>query len=94
MNLRNKFNIVFSTAFFSAYAFSAHAAGGLEKATAVLKNLQSELTIIIPIAAAILLLCLGIGYAGRFVDKDTFVRWGIGIIIGGSAVQITAMFFN
>lgn len=93
MNLKSKFNIAFSTAIFSAYAFSAHA-GGLEKAKSVLETLKTELTSIIPIAAAVLLLCLGIGYAGRFVEKDTFVRWAIGIIIGGSAVQITAMFFN
>ncbi len=93
MNLKNKFNTAFSALLISTYAFSAHAAG-LEKAKSVLETVKQELTTIIPIAAAILLLCLGIGYAGRFVEKDTFVRWAIGIIIGGSAVQITAMFFS
>lgn len=93
MNLRNKFNIAFSTAIFSAYAFSAHA-GGLEKAKTVLETLKTELTTIIPIAATVLLLCLAVGYAGRFVEKDTFVRWAIGIIIGGSAAQITTMFWS
>lgn len=93
MNLKSKINTALSTLMISTYAFSAQAAG-LEKAKTVLQTLQEELTTIIPIAAAILLLCLGIGYAGRFVGKDTFVRWAIGIIIGGSAVQITALLFT
>lgn len=69
-------------------------AQGLAKAKTVLEQFQSELTTIIPIAAAVILLCLAIGYAGRFIEKDTFVRWGIGVIVGGSAVQITALFFS
>jgi hypothetical protein len=93
MIIKNKFNTTFSTLLISTCAFSAHAAG-LEKAKSVLESLQKELTSIIPIAAAVLLLCLAMGYAGRFVEKDTFVRWAIGIIIGGSATQIVAMFFN
>lgn len=69
-------------------------AQGLEKARGVLETLQQELTTIVPIAAAVILLCLGIAYAGRFIEKDTFVRWSIGVIIAGSAVQITAMLFT
>ena len=49
---------------------------------------------IIPIVAIIALVALGIGYATKFVEKDTFVRWAIGIIIAGSAAQITALFFS
>ena len=69
-------------------------AQGLEKARGILETVQQELTTIIPIAAAVILLCLAIGYAGRFLEKDTFVRWAIGVIIAGSAVQITAMLFT
>lgn len=69
-------------------------AQGLQKARGILETLQQELTTIIPIAAAVILLLLGIAYAGRFIEKDTFVRWCIGVIIAGSAVQITAMLFN
>jgi len=79
------------TAFFAASPVSAQ---GLEKARSILETVQQELTTIIPIAAAVILLCLAIGYAGRFLEKDTFVRWAIGVIIGGSAVQITAMLFT
>lgn len=78
----------------TALASTSASAQGLSKAKTVLETFQSELTTIIPIAAAVILLCLAIGYAGKFIEKDTFVRWAVGVIIGGSAVQITALFFS
>jgi len=72
----------------------AMAAGGLSKAKGVMEEFKVELTDIIPTIAVIALLALGIGYATKFVEKDTFVRWGIGIIIAGSAAQLTALFFT
>lgn len=69
-------------------------AQGLTKAKSALETFQSELTTIIPIAAAVILLALGIGYAGKFIEKDTFVRWAVGVMIAGSVVQITALFFS
>ncbi|EJF97367.1 hypothetical protein ME9_00183, partial [Bartonella taylorii 8TBB] len=48
---------------------------------------------IIPIAAAVILLCLAIGYAGRYIGRDTFVRWAIGVVIAGSATELTTMLF-
>lgn len=68
--------------------------GGLNKAKGVMESFKTELTDIIPTIAVIALLALGIGYATKFVEKDTFVRWGIGIIIAGSAAQLTALFFT
>ncbi|MBB4075778.1 hypothetical protein GGR08_000059 [Bartonella fuyuanensis] len=60
-----------------------------------LKALQEDLTKnIIPIAAAVILLCLAIGYAGRYIEKDTFIRWALGVIIAGSATQLTALLFT
>ncbi|WP_034456146.1 TrbC/VirB2 family protein, partial [Bartonella elizabethae] len=47
-----------------------------------------------PIAAAIILLCLAIGYAGRYIGKDTFVRWAVGVVIAGSATQLVTMLFK
>lgn len=67
---------------------------GLAKAKGVLEVFRTELTAIIPTVAIIALLALGIGYATKFVEKDTFVRWAIGIIIAGSAAQLTALFFT
>ena len=69
-------------------------ADGLDKAKDILENFQDELLTIIPIIAVISLILLAIGYATKFVEKDTFVRWAIGVIIAGSAAQITAMFFS
>ncbi|TXG97374.1 MAG: conjugal transfer protein [Nevskiaceae bacterium] len=68
--------------------------GGLAKAKGVMETFKTELTAIIPTIAVIALLALGIGYATKFVEKDTFVRWAIGIIIAGSAAQLTALFFT
>lgn len=68
--------------------------GGLSKGKSVLEDFKSELTTIIPVIAIIALMLLGIGYASKFVEKETFGRWGIGIIVAGSAAQITAMFFS
>lgn len=68
--------------------------GGLAKAKGVMESFKVELTDIIPTIAVIALLALGIGYATKFVEKDTFVRWAIGIIIAGSAAQLTALFFT
>ncbi|WP_375695610.1 VirB2 family type IV secretion system major pilin TrwL, partial [Bartonella sp. AC66GZZY] len=59
-----------------------------------LTALQTDLKTLIPIAAAVILLCLAIGYAGRYIEKDTFVRWGIGVVIAGSAAELVKMLFG
>ncbi|WP_375651701.1 VirB2 family type IV secretion system major pilin TrwL [Bartonella sp. LB28NMGDW] len=66
----------------------------LTKAETALQDLQKDLKVIIPIAAAVILLCLAIGYAGRYIGKDTFVRWAIGVVIAGSATQLVTMLFR
>ncbi|WP_375650573.1 VirB2 family type IV secretion system major pilin TrwL [Bartonella sp. OT172YNZD] len=72
----------------------AQAATGLKNADTALKALQTDLKMIIPIAAAVILLCLAIGYAGRYIGKDTFVRWAIGVVIAGSAAELANMLFK
>ncbi|WP_455476221.1 VirB2 family type IV secretion system major pilin TrwL [Bartonella sp. B17] len=67
---------------------------GLGKAKSVLEKLKGELDTIIPIAAAVILLCLAISYAGRFIEKDTFLRWSIGVIIAGSAIELANLLFK
>ncbi|WP_375670737.1 VirB2 family type IV secretion system major pilin TrwL [Bartonella sp. SD1336NMGDW] len=74
----------------SAYA----AASVLKNAETALTGLQTDLKVIIPIAAAVILLCLAIGYAGRYIGKDTFVRWAIGVVIAGSATQLVTLLFK
>ncbi|WP_375615766.1 VirB2 family type IV secretion system major pilin TrwL [Bartonella sp. AP58NXGY] len=67
----------------------------LKNAENALKALQEDLIKnIIPVAAAVILLCLAIGYAGRYIEKDTFVRWAIGVVIAGSATQLATLLFT
>ncbi|MBB5074246.1 ribose/xylose/arabinose/galactoside ABC-type transport system permease subunit [Bartonella callosciuri] len=68
-------------------------AQNLNKAKDALNKFKTELDVIIPIAAAVILLCLAIGYAGRYIEKDTFVRWAIGVVIAGSVTEIVSMLF-
>ncbi len=67
----------------------------IENASKALQALQTDLTTnIIPVAAAVILLCLAIGYAGRYIERDTFIRWAVGVIIAGSASQLATMLFT
>ncbi|ETS17297.1 hypothetical protein Q648_01014 [Bartonella quintana JK 12] len=69
-------------------------AQNLGKVETALKTFRDQLKTIIPVAAALILLCLAIGYAGRYIEKDTFIRWAIGVVIAGSATQIATMLFK
>ncbi|WP_455477907.1 VirB2 family type IV secretion system major pilin TrwL [Bartonella sp. B10] len=66
----------------------------LKNAETALKTVQSDLKEIFPIAAAVILLGLAIGYAGRFIEKGTFVRWSIGVIVAGSATALSDLLFK
>ncbi|UNF43721.1 VirB2 family type IV secretion system major pilin TrwL [Bartonella krasnovii] len=66
----------------------------LKHANTALSGLRDDLKIIIPIAAAVILLCLAIGYAGRYIEKDTFIRWSVGVVIAGSAAQLASLLFS
>ncbi|WP_375612570.1 MULTISPECIES: VirB2 family type IV secretion system major pilin TrwL [unclassified Bartonella] len=82
------------TVFFITHPVWAQAKG-LAPAKTALEELQKDLnTNIIPVAAAVILLCLAIGYAGRYIGKDTFVRWAIGVVIAGSATQLAQLLFK
>ena len=69
-------------------------AGGLTRAKGIFDEFKTELLTIIPVLAVIVLILFAIGYAAKLMEKETFVRWAIGIIIAGSAAEITALFFN
>lgn len=60
-------------------------AAGLTKAQGILRTFENELKMIVPIVAIIALVLLAVGYAMKTVEKDTFIRWAMGIIIAGSA---------
>lgn len=69
-------------------------AAGLSRARGALETIESELLTIIPVVAVIALILLAIGYATKSVEKETFYRWAIGVIIAGSAAEITAMLIS
>ncbi|WP_375617032.1 VirB2 family type IV secretion system major pilin TrwL [Bartonella sp. AP58NXGY] len=67
----------------------------LDHPKTALKALQDDLIAnIIPVAAAVILLCLAILYAGRYIEKDTFIRWAIGVVVAGSATQLAKLLFT
>ncbi len=70
------------------------AAAGLSQAGQVLQTLQQNLTTMIPVAATVALMLCGLLYAMRMMHKDSFVHWFIGILIVGSASEITAMIIS
>ncbi|WP_375659921.1 MULTISPECIES: VirB2 family type IV secretion system major pilin TrwL [unclassified Bartonella] len=88
--------IVISTAIITFFITqSAYANAKLGPAENALKALQKDLIdSIIPVAAAVILLCLAIGYAGRYIERDTFIRWAIGVVIAGSATQLAKLLFT
>ncbi|WP_375634378.1 MULTISPECIES: VirB2 family type IV secretion system major pilin TrwL [unclassified Bartonella] len=90
--------IAFSAAMIAFFInSSAHAQAKpsvLTNASDALTALQTDLKVIIPVAAAVILLCLAIGYAGRYIEKDTFVRWAIGVVVAGSATQLVTLLFK
>ncbi|MET3589177.1 type IV secretory pathway VirB2 component (pilin) [Bartonella silvatica] len=94
-SLNNKNRIIVICAAITTFFVTHSAYADLKNAKDALEKLQDDLIKnIIPIAAAVILLCLAIGYAGRYLEKDTFIRWAIGVVIAGSATQIAAMLFK
>lgn len=85
--------VVVVTTFFMIHPVCAQAQK-LDRVKGVLGKFKDELNLIIPVAASVILLCLALGYAGRYIEKDTFVRWAIGVVIAGSAVEIANVLFK
>jgi len=85
-----KFSVA-AALFFALIAPVAHAQG-LSKATSFLENIRDQLTLWIPIIAVIAGLVLVIAYWFNMIQKDTFIRWLVGLIIAGSILEIVALF--
>ncbi|WP_375663475.1 VirB2 family type IV secretion system major pilin TrwL [Bartonella sp. CL63NXGY] len=96
INLQSKNNnrIIAISATITAFFITHPAYAKIEHAEKALDALKKDLIDIIPVAAAVILLCLAIGYAGRYIGRDTFVRWAIGVVIAGSASQLATMLFT
>ena len=76
-----------------AISFDASAAG-LQKVRGLLDMMKNEILTIVPILAVLSLILMGIGYMMKLVNRDTFIRWMVGLVIVGSAAQITSLFLN
>ncbi|WP_029461248.1 TrbC/VirB2 family protein [Solidesulfovibrio alcoholivorans] len=87
-------SVVVMTLILAACIVSPAYAAGLSQATTVLNSIKENLTTIIPILATVALMIIGVMYAMRMMHKDTFVHWLIGIIIAGSAAEITSMIIS
>ncbi|WP_375608587.1 MULTISPECIES: VirB2 family type IV secretion system major pilin TrwL [unclassified Bartonella] len=95
LHLKSKNRIATISVATSAFFITRPAYAELKNAKDALTNLKTDLIDnIIPVAAAVILLCLAIGYAGRYIEKDTFIRWAIGVVIAGSATQLVTMLFK
>ncbi|WP_375685412.1 VirB2 family type IV secretion system major pilin TrwL [Bartonella sp. TT110JLCBS] len=97
INLQSKNNnrIIVISATITAFFTTHPAYAKIENASKALEALKKDLIDhIIPVAAAVILLCLAIGYAGRYIERDTFIRWAVGVIIAGSATQLATMLFT
>ncbi|WP_375645560.1 VirB2 family type IV secretion system major pilin TrwL [Bartonella sp. AA56HLJMS] len=97
INLQSKNNKKIATlsAAIAAFFITHPAYAAIDNAKNALNALKTDLIDnIIPVAAALILLCLAIGYAGRYIGRDTFVRWAIGVVIAGSATQLATMLFT
>ncbi|WP_375658519.1 VirB2 family type IV secretion system major pilin TrwL [Bartonella sp. MR30HLJHH] len=97
INLQSKNNKTIATlsAAIAAFFITHPVYAKIDPAEKALTALQKDLIDhIIPVAAAVILLCLAIGYAGRYIERDTFIRWAIGVVIAGSATQLAKLLFT
>ncbi|WP_375667357.1 VirB2 family type IV secretion system major pilin TrwL [Bartonella sp. CL435QHHD] len=97
INLQSKNNnrVIAISVTIVAFFITHPAYAEIKNAKDALNALQKDLIDhIIPVAAALILLCLAIGYAGRYIERDTFIRWAVGVVIAGSASQLATMLFT
>ncbi|WP_144752506.1 VirB2 family type IV secretion system major pilin TrwL [Bartonella saheliensis] len=80
--------------FMNDFAYANQSPKTLTNAKKALDGLSSDLKIIIPLAAGVILLCLAIAYAGRYIEKSTFIRWAVGVVIAGSAAELAKLLFS
>ncbi|ETS16858.1 hypothetical protein Q648_01018 [Bartonella quintana JK 12] len=92
-NKNNKISTVFATLIIFLAAQSA-CAQTASKNIDVFIGVQYGLTLIIPIAAAIIFLFLLLIYVFRIISRVTFVRWTFSVIIAGAAFYISSILFH
>lgn len=69
-------------------------AQGLDRAKDAADSFSADLKILIPVIATIALMIIGLLYSKRILGKDALWSWVVGIVIGGSAAQLVAVFWG
>lgn len=92
-NVNNKVRVVFITLILFLAAQSTYAQ---EKTNSVdiFIGMQYGLSIIIPIAAAIVLLFLLLLWAFRLIARATFARWAFSVVVAGAAFYLSHILYH
>lgn len=75
-------------------AASAQSIGGLSRAQTTLQTLRDNLDVILPIAAIIIGIIIFVLYSAEVMRKDDAIRWGIGVLLAGSAAELVVLLWK
>ncbi|UNF51923.1 conjugal transfer protein [Bartonella krasnovii] len=89
----NKINVIIITSIMLLITQSVFAQTET-KSLDVFMSVQYGLSILVPIAAAIILLFLLLIYIFRIIARATFMRWAFSVIIAGAAFYISHILFH
>jgi hypothetical protein len=77
-----------------SHATWAQSLGGLSRARTTLQTLKDNLDIILPIAAVIIGVIIFVLYSAEVMRKDDAIRWGIGVLLAGSAAELVVLLWK
>ncbi|GAB2884655.1 TrbC/VirB2 family protein [Paralcaligenes ginsengisoli] len=72
----------------------AQSIGGLSRAQSTLQTLKDNLDVILPIAAVIIGVIIFVLYSAEVMRKDDAIRWGIGVLLAGSAAELVILLWK
>ncbi|OZI71345.1 TrbC/VirB2 family protein [Bordetella genomosp. 12] len=73
---------------------TAQSIGGLSRARTTLETLRDNLDVILPIAAIIIGIIIFVLYSAEVMRKDDAIRWGIGVLLAGSAAELVVLLWK
>src|SRR5690606_5600545 len=76
------------------HAAFAQSIGGLTPAQTTLQTHRDNLDVILPIAAVIICVIIFVLYAAEVMRKDDAIRWGIGVLLAGSAAELVVLLWK
>ncbi|HEX7387613.1 MAG TPA: TrbC/VirB2 family protein [Castellaniella sp.] len=94
---RGRFAHTLATAWLLAgiqHAAFAQSMGGLSRAKTTLQTLKDNLDVILPIAAVIIGVIIFVLYSAEVMRKDDAIRWGIGVLLAGSAAELVVLLWK